>query len=237
MLFENRRPDRWRHRQGGHAKLMGHKWTSGHKHRFAGGYDPPCWPWERTRPYDLPVPFCKLQLIGEIAACTLGTEPAVPFPDAREATNCELPHPSAFLVTNQCRAGNAKLEEYACITRACISSRRGDTLKEMPEVLVTHTLPLDMGSDGVIRVGGTRVTLDTIWAAFQDGATAEEIVQEYPSLSLADAYQAIGYCLRNRSLVDTYLVDRRDIAEETRTLNESRWSPAGIRARLLERRR
>jgi len=45
----------------------------------------------------------------------------------------------------------------------------------------TETLPLAMGPDSVVRVGNTRVTLDTVVAAFKQGATAEEIVQQYPS--------------------------------------------------------
>jgi hypothetical protein len=64
----------------------------------------------------------------------------------------------------------------------------GGTLKDMAEALTNEPLPLEAGSDGVIRVRGTRITLDTVWGAFSDGAMAEEIVQQYPSLSLADAY-------------------------------------------------
>jgi uncharacterized protein (DUF433 family) len=41
--------------------------------------------------------------------------------------------------------------------------------------------------DGVVRVGGTHMTLDTVVAVFEEGATAEEIVKQYPSLRLADA--------------------------------------------------
>jgi len=107
----------------------------------------------------------------------------------------------------------------------------------MPEALGSGPFPLETGPDGVIRVCGTRVTLDTVWAAFQDGATAAEIVQQYPSLFLADAYQAIGYCLRNGALLAGYLAKRGPGGEEIRRSNESRWPPEGIRARLLERRR
>ena len=38
---------------------------------------------------------------------------------------------------------------------------------------------IETDADGVIRVGGTRVTLDTLIAAFDAGATAEEIAQQY----------------------------------------------------------
>lgn len=121
--------------------------------------------------------------------------------------------------------------------RVCVPRQVGCTLKGMPEALSREPFPLETGSDGVIRVRGTRVTLDTVWAAFQDGATAEEIVQQYPSLSLADAYEAIGYCLRSGTLVAAYLAKRSESGREVRSSNESRWPPEGIRLRLLERRR
>jgi uncharacterized protein (DUF433 family) len=88
-----------------------------------------------------------------------------------------------------------------------------------------------------MRVQGTRITLDTVFAAFQEGATAEEIVQQYPSLSLADVYQVIGYCLRHSLEVERYLAERRQTGRTTRELNESTWCPDGIRDRLLARRR
>jgi uncharacterized protein (DUF433 family) len=109
-------------------------------------------------------------------------------------------------------------------------------LKGMPEALNTEPVPLETDSDGVIRVRGTRITLDTVWFAFSEGATAEEIVQQYPSLSLADAYQAIGYCLRHLSEMDGYLTRRSLSIKEIRSSNESRWRPEGIRSRLLGRR-
>ncbi len=106
----------------------------------------------------------------------------------------------------------------------------------MAEALGSEPFPLETTAEGVIRVRGTRVTLDTIWAAFKDGATAEEIVQQYPALSLADAYQVIGYCLRHPAVADTYLAKRTAAADEVRRSNESHWRPEGIRDRLLARR-
>jgi uncharacterized protein (DUF433 family) len=106
----------------------------------------------------------------------------------------------------------------------------------MSEALSSESLPLETGADGVIRIRGTRITLDTLWASFNHGATAEEIVQQYPTLSLADVYQAIGYCLRYPSVLEAYLAKRNESAREVRRSNESRWQPEGIRARLLERR-
>ena len=106
----------------------------------------------------------------------------------------------------------------------------------MAEALTTEPAPLETGSEGVMRVRGTRVTLDTIWFAFGEGATAEEIVQQYPSLSLADAYQVIGYCLRHSSSLQSYWERRSQSVRETQASNESKWQPEEIRARLLARR-
>ncbi len=97
-------------------------------------------------------------------------------------------------------------------------------------------VPLATGADGVVRVGTTRVTLDTVVAAFLEGATAEEIVQQYPTLQLADVYSIIGYYLRHQAEVDAYLHDRERRANEVRRENETRFDPSGVRARLLARR-
>jgi len=73
----------------------------------------------------------------------------------------------------------------------------------------TEVIPFQVDSNGVARVGGTRVTLDTVIAAFSDGATAEEIVQQYPTLSLADIYYVIGYYLQHLSEIEAYLRQRK----------------------------
>ncbi len=106
----------------------------------------------------------------------------------------------------------------------------------MAEALTTEPIPLVTGNDDVMRVRGTRVTLETVWSAFAEGATAEEIAQRYPSISLADAYQVIGYCLRHGAALDTYLERRSREMRETKAANESLWPAAGIRERLTARR-
>jgi uncharacterized protein (DUF433 family) len=100
----------------------------------------------------------------------------------------------------------------------------------------TEVIPFQLDVDGVARVGGTRVTLDTVIAAFSEGATAEEIVQQYPSLDLADIYYVIGYYLRRPSEVEAYLRQRRVHAETVQRQNVSRFDPQGVRDRLLARR-
>lgn len=101
---------------------------------------------------------------------------------------------------------------------------------------LTEIIPLEADSSGVVRVGKTRVTLDTIVAAFCEGATAEEIAHQYPSLNLADVYHVIGYYLRRTSEVEQYLRDRRTKAQAVQRENDGRFDPQGVRDRLLSRR-
>jgi uncharacterized protein (DUF433 family) len=103
-------------------------------------------------------------------------------------------------------------------------------------VIASTPDPLITNADGVVRVGKTRATLDTVIAAFKEGASAEEIVTQYPVLHLADVYAVIGYYLQQQSEVDTYLARREREADEVRARSEARFDQSGIRERLLARR-
>lgn len=105
----------------------------------------------------------------------------------------------------------------------------------MASVVITEVVPLTSDADGVIRIGATRVTLDTVVAAFLDGATAEEIVYQYPTLAMSDVYSVIAYYLRQHAEAEAYLRQRRTVAMTVREQNETRFDPAGVRARLLAR--
>lgn len=101
--------------------------------------------------------------------------------------------------------------------------------------LTAEPPPLNTGDDGVVRVGGTRVTLDTVVEAFLEGLTPEEVQQQYPSLDLPDVYAAVSYYLHHRHEVEGYLRERARHREEIRREVENRFDPAGIRDRLLAR--
>ncbi len=105
----------------------------------------------------------------------------------------------------------------------------------MSVAVTAKSIALEKDDDGVFRVGGTRVTLDTIISAFNDGATAEEIVYQYPALNLADVYEVIGYYLRNRSEIEAYLKQRQKEATQIRQQNENLFEPHCIRERLMAR--
>jgi uncharacterized protein (DUF433 family) len=102
-------------------------------------------------------------------------------------------------------------------------------------VIVETPIPLKTDATGVVRVGNTRVTLDTVVGAFKEGATAEEIVAQYPSLLLAEVYAVIGYYLQHQTEVEAYLSQRQQVANQVRHQNEARFNQQGIRARLLAR--
>ncbi len=105
----------------------------------------------------------------------------------------------------------------------------------MALVIAAEPVPLETDAEGVARVGGTRVTLDTIVDAFLDGETAEEITQQYPSVRLADVYAVIAFYLRRRAEVDRYLQERQRRTRTVRAENEGRFDPTGLRDRLLAR--
>jgi uncharacterized protein (DUF433 family) len=92
-------------------------------------------------------------------------------------------------------------------------------------------------TDGVVRVAGTRVTIDTIVGAFETGATAEEIALQYPTVPLVDVYSVITYYLRHKPEVDAHLKEREVLAERVREEVERRFPSTGIRERLLARRK
>lgn len=96
-------------------------------------------------------------------------------------------------------------------------------------------VPLTIDSHGVVRVGGTRVTLDTVIAAFKEGATAEEIVYRYPTLHLADVYAVLSYYLRRKQEIEAYLLQREHKTEQVRHQYQNLFELDGVRERLLAR--
>src|SRR5687767_3980201 len=93
--------------------------------------------------------------------------------------------------------------------------------------------PIRRDETGALRVGNSRVLLELVVRAFQDGATPEAIVQRYPTVTLADVYGVVAYYLRERNAVEEYLAERERLADEV----QKRVAPpaedlAAIRARL-----
>lgn len=105
----------------------------------------------------------------------------------------------------------------------------------MSPTLSAPSVPLAHDAHGAIRVGGTRVPLETVVIAFNMGASAEGIVEQYPALQLADVYAVLAYYLQNRAAVDAYVRDQEDQSERAREKNRYNLDHAEIRQRLLNR--
>ena len=88
--------------------------------------------------------------------------------------------------------------------------------------------------EGVYYVSDTRVTLDSLIAAWQtEGYTPEEAQLAYPALSLAQVYGAIAYYLERRSKLDKVFRDEAEAYLLRRA--QSRENHADLYHRLDER--
>lgn len=101
---------------------------------------------------------------------------------------------------------------------------------------MTSTIPIATDSEGVARIGNTRVSLENVIGAFRNGATSEEIVLQYPVLDLSDVYAVIGFYLKNKVEVEQYLEQQQVEADVLRQKIETRFQASEMRRRLLKRR-
>ena len=106
----------------------------------------------------------------------------------------------------------------------------------MKLALHTEAPPLREDATGAIRVGNSRVLLELVIHAFEDGATPEIIAQQYPTVSLSNIYSVIAYYLNHPEEIGTYLAERDKQATEVRQRIEQRQGDlSDIRNRLLVR--
>lgn len=106
----------------------------------------------------------------------------------------------------------------------------------MSLILENTKVPLRFEGES-LRVGATRVSLDSVVYSFLEGATAEEIVEQYPALELSEVYCVLGYYLMHREELDQYLLVRRQAGEQARAAYEQAHPLVLTRERLLARRR
>lgn len=100
-------------------------------------------------------------------------------------------------------------------------------------LLQTEKPPLVKDQSGALRVGGSQVLLEIVINAFEMGATPETIVQQYPTVTLANVYSVIGYYLRHKNEVEAYLTERDLQAQNIRDqLEQIQPDLSGIRKRL-----
>jgi len=88
-----------------------------------------------------------------------------------------------------------------------------------------------LDENNVMRVGKTRVMLDSVVVAFQQGHSAETMQQEYPALTLEEVYGAVAYYLANQDEVDRYLKRQGQIWNELREKSGQTSNPVVQRLR------
>jgi uncharacterized protein (DUF433 family) len=84
--------------------------------------------------------------------------------------------------------------------------------------------------EGSQYVAGTRVSLGSIVQCFQEGMSPESILGEFETLTLAQVYGAITYCLENQAEVDAQRVCAQQRARDSRRAAEP--MPEQMRSRL-----
>jgi uncharacterized protein (DUF433 family) len=95
--------------------------------------------------------------------------------------------------------------------------------------------PLKVWEDGSVRVGGTRLLLDIVVFAYQQGDSPEEIAANYGPTPLVDIYGALSFYLRHQDEVDAYVAKRDAEAEAFWEEYERKYPQEGLKARLLAR--
>jgi len=86
---------------------------------------------------------------------------------------------------------------------------------------------------GAMRIGHSRVMLDSIVAGFEQSHSPETLQQQYPTLSLEEVYRAIAYYLAHTDQVHTYLKRQDELWAAWRTKSATRSSPVVQRLRAL----
>ena len=100
---------------------------------------------------------------------------------------------------------------------------------------ITQAAPLTLWEDGSIRIGSSRIAIDSIVREFTSGATAEQIQDDFPSLSLREIYGAISYYLDYPDRVEEYLLGRDQEAAKVRQEVEDLARAGELRRRIRER--
>ncbi|MGC2238281.1 MAG: DUF433 domain-containing protein [Pyrinomonadaceae bacterium] len=100
-----------------------------------------------------------------------------------------------------------------------------------------QTISLTKTPDGTIRIGKTRVALESIVHHFSLGATAEEIAQKFPSLKLAEVYGVISYFLDNHEEVAEYILQQEAESDKIQAEIEPKFQAetTELRKRILAR--
>lgn len=109
------------------------------------------------------------------------------------------------------------------------------SLMSAPAKFQVTSPPFRWDEVGGIRIGSSRVTLDSLLATYHNGSTPEEIAIQYSVLRLEDIYTSIAYYLNHRQEIDGYLEQRNQKAQQLRQQLTQKHNLVDLRQRLLTR--
>src|SRR5690348_350943 len=102
-------------------------------------------------------------------------------------------------------------------------------------------VPLRDDGNGGLRVGQTRISFESIWHMYQQGASPADIVRAFDTLQLADVHAVLAWALRHSEDVSAYLKRRDEAAAQLRrqleetNLTPSREKSAKLKEKLMAR--
>ena len=114
-----------------------------------------------------------------------------------------------------------------------------DALPPWPAATVPLAAEVPLSVDretGRVRVAGSRIAMDAVVYAFLDGLTPNDIVRDYPALSLRNVNAVISYYRLHKGAVDAYLRAWEEYDNAVRDVVEADPVQQAFRATLTERR-
>jgi len=74
-------------------------------------------------------------------------------------------------------------------------------------------------------IAGTRMPVQTVALAYQDGLDAEAILEEFPHLDIAAIYAALAYYYANKAKIDRTIEEFDRLYDEMAAKNPRGWPP------------
>ena len=103
------------------------------------------------------------------------------------------------------------------------------------QITFPNTVPLHYDRFGVIRVNGSRVTLETLVTAFKLGDPPAQIADDFPTVSVEQVNAVIDWYLTHQSEADPYLAWQEMEGERLRREIESQPGYAALREEVKRR--
>ena len=73
---------------------------------------------------------------------------------------------------------------------------------------------------GILRIDGTRMTVNQIVMWYKQGYSPEEIADQYPHLTLSQVYTALAYYHANKEEIEAALITERKKADQLEQMHK-----------------